>query len=61
MASLKNLSKDIVPNVRLNVAKTCQVLLKAKTSYSNEVNAIISSMANDSDRDVKYFSQNSLW
>ena len=56
MKELKSLSKDPVPNVRLNVAKTCQILLKSKHVNKDDIQPIISTLSQDSDRDVKFFS-----
>ena len=53
------MGKDIVPNIRLNVAKILE-LLSTKVALTEECINIIKGMLTDADFDVKYFATNAF-
>uniref|UniRef100_A0A1X7T2M7 Uncharacterized protein n=1 Tax=Amphimedon queenslandica TaxID=400682 RepID=A0A1X7T2M7_AMPQE len=64
LPSLLTLSNDVVPNVRLAVARTLYSTLdntqfiSANQSFSQDISSIISKLKEDRDRDVRYYSGN---
>lgn len=57
------MSRDSVANVRFNVAKTLDLLMKHvsdKNVVNTQIIPVLNSLNEDSDRDVKYFAQKAL-
>ena len=57
-----DVTKDTVPNVRFNAAKTLEkmyAVLKG-TESSADIVEVLSTLQNDPDRDVRFFSSESL-
>ena len=59
------MAADNVPNVRFTVAKTLRVVLQvadpgASSQAARNVSALLSNMAGDSDRDVRFFASKNL-
>ncbi len=56
------LAKDVVPNIRFNVAKTLQMLvpLLDSTVVINKVKPLLQKLAEDSDKDVRFFAAQAL-
>jgi hypothetical protein len=58
---VEKLSKDGVPNVRLNVAKFCSILLELGENRNNsQLIQILKYISNDEDNDVKFLAQSGL-
>ncbi|CAG9329304.1 unnamed protein product [Blepharisma stoltei] len=56
---LKTLSKDRVPNIRFNVAKTIKNLVESTTNRK-DIMLLLDQLKNDTDMDVKYYAEDAV-
>lgn len=56
-----SLTSDPVPNVRLNVARTCEKIAPSmKPEVKAKMKASLEALARDNDADVKYFATKAI-
>lgn len=63
LPALATLSKDAVPNIRMNVAKTIQNMyhqIHGSGDLEDKLKAILRDLSNDTDMDVKFYALRAL-